>query len=135
MTRYLIDTSAWVELLRDTGSPACRRVAELLTAPDALVTTQPVVMEVLAGAPTASAAADLEALMAGQALADVDLATDFHAAAALYRTARAAGETVRSLVDCLVAVVALRVGAVVVHRDRDYDVLARVLSGLQVERS
>ena len=26
----LIDTSAWIEFLRDTGSPVCRRVDDLL---------------------------------------------------------------------------------------------------------
>lgn len=46
----LIDTSAWVEYLRGTGSDAHRAVKRLLEG-DALVhTTDVVVMEVLAGA-------------------------------------------------------------------------------------
>ena len=35
------------------------------------------------------------------------------------------GETVRSLIDCLIAVVAMRHGAALLHRDHDFDVLAR----------
>jgi predicted nucleic acid-binding protein len=43
----LVDTSAWVEFLRDTGSPVCRSVDELLGAD--IATCHPVRMEVLAG--------------------------------------------------------------------------------------
>ncbi|MDQ3612034.1 MAG: PIN domain nuclease, partial [Actinomycetota bacterium] len=50
----------------------------------------------------------------------------------VYRTARLSGRTVRSLVDCLIAVVAARTGTVVVHRDRDFDVLAQSLPDLRV---
>ena len=44
----MIDTSAWVEFLRDTGSPACDRVDTLLGGE--LAVCEPVVMELLAGA-------------------------------------------------------------------------------------
>jgi predicted nucleic acid-binding protein len=44
----MIDTSAWVEFLRDTGSPVCGRVDELLDRDIAIC--DPVLMEVLAGA-------------------------------------------------------------------------------------
>jgi hypothetical protein len=52
----------------------------------------------------------------------------FDQAADLYRSARRAGMTVRSGVDCLVAACALRHGLDVLHHDRDYDALARVSS-------
>ena len=35
------------------------------------------------------------------------------------------GETVRKLEDCLVATVALRHGATLLHRDHDFEVIAR----------
>jgi predicted nucleic acid-binding protein len=50
---------------------------------------------------------------------------DFEHAAALYRSCRTAGETVRKLSDCLVAVPTIRAGATLLHADRDFDVLAR----------
>ncbi|MDQ4070481.1 MAG: VapC toxin family PIN domain ribonuclease, partial [Actinomycetota bacterium] len=49
-----------------------------------------------------------------------------------YRTCRRNGETVRRLIDCLVAAVAIRVQASVLHADADFDVLARHTS-LRVE--
>jgi hypothetical protein len=54
-------------------------------------------------------------------------------AASLYRAARRAGLTVRSGVDCLIATCALRNGLVVLHHDRDFDLLARV-SSLEARR-
>jgi predicted nucleic acid-binding protein len=44
----LIDTSGWVEFLRDTGSPVCERVDVLLGGD--VATCDPVRMELLAGA-------------------------------------------------------------------------------------
>ena len=50
----------------------------------------------------------------------------FDEAVDLYRAARKRGATVRSSVDCLIAACALRNGAEILHRDRDYSSLARV---------
>ncbi|MFD1655183.1 hypothetical protein [Pseudonocardia alaniniphila] len=38
----------------------------------------------------------------------------------------------RKLLGCLIAVVAIRTGAVLVHRDRDLDLLVAALPDLQV---
>jgi predicted nucleic acid-binding protein len=38
------------------------------------------------------------------------------------------GVTVRSPVDCLIAACAIRHGATALHRDRDFDLLARITS-------
>ena len=50
---------------------------------------------------------------------------DYEAAADLSRRCRAAGETVRNLTDCLIAAVAVRSGATLLHRDHDFEVIAR----------
>ncbi|MDE2790879.1 MAG: PIN domain-containing protein [Paracoccaceae bacterium] len=42
-----------------------------------------------------------------------------------YRLCRRRGETVGNLIDCLIAAVAIRVGASVLHFDSEFDVLAR----------
>ncbi len=48
----LIDTSAWIEFLRDTGSSVCLRTDELLG--DDIAICEPARMEMLAGAATTS---------------------------------------------------------------------------------
>lgn len=131
MTAHLLDTSAWIEYLRDTGSPACQHVSSLLAVtPLTVVTTPPVVMELLAGATSGPALHALEGLTAGLTTLELDPAVDFHAAATAYRAARSQGRTVRGLLDCLIAVVAQRHGATLVHRDGDLARLAALLPGL-----
>lgn len=118
----LIDTSAWVEFLRDTGSGVCQRVDELLD--DDIATCHPVRMEVLAGARDEAHLNDLRRLLARAALLPTR-ATDYEKAAGLYRTCRRGGETVRRLIDCLIAATAIRAGIPVLHADSDFDALAR----------
>jgi predicted nucleic acid-binding protein len=118
----LVDTSAWVEFLRDTGNPVCMRVDELLD--DDIATCHPVHMEVLAGARDESHLNELRGLLARASLLPTR-ARDYEAAAALYRTCRRGGESVRKLVDCLIAAVAIRADSPVLHSDSDFDVLSR----------
>ena len=94
--------------------------------------TEPVVMELLAGLTDQHVVTRLERLVDGLPLVRVDATPDYRAAAAAYRAVRLSDRTVRSLVDCLIAVVAARTGTVVVHRDRDFDVLAQSLPDLRV---
>lgn len=50
---------------------------------------------------------------------------DAEEAAHIYRVCRRAGETIRSMNDCLIAAIAIRNDVPVLHRDRDYDAIAR----------
>jgi hypothetical protein len=118
----LIDTSAWVEFLRDTGSPVCERVDVLLDAE--IATCDPIRMEVLAGARDDRHLDHLRRLLARATVLPTET-VDFEGAAALYRTCRRSGETVRKLMDCLIASVAIRAGVPLLHADADFDVVAR----------
>ncbi len=118
----IIDTSAWIEFLRDTGSKVCNTVDDLLGAN--LAICDAISMEVLAGARNEQHLAQLRGLLARATLVPI-LAEDYDQAAALYRTCRRNGETVRKLIDCLIAAVAIRSNAPVLHADADFATLAR----------
>jgi predicted nucleic acid-binding protein len=121
----LADTSAWVEYLRATGSPAHVRLRELIAGQGELATTEVVVMELLAGAAAQAEVARLRRLLGRFELLPVEGLADYEAAADLYRRCRAGGEIVRKLTDCLIAAVAMRHGATLLHRDVDFEVIAR----------
>jgi predicted nucleic acid-binding protein len=121
----LADTSAWVEYLRATGSPAHARLRELIAGQGELATTEVVVMELLAGAAAREEVARLRRLLGRFELLPLEGLADYEAAADLYRRCRAGGETVRRLTDCLIAAVAIRHGATLLHRDLDFEVIAR----------
>ena len=118
----LIDTSAWVEFLRGTGSPVCDRVETLLDAD--MATCHPVRMEVLAGARDEYHLERLRRLLARAVMVPTEPA-DYDEAAALFRRCRRQGETVRRLIDCLIAAVAIRADTPILHHDADYDALIR----------
>ena len=119
------DTSAWVEFLRGTGSPAHERLRAFLRTPVPILTTEPVTMELLAGARNRAERDLIRRLVAGCELAPVAVG-DWEDAAALYRHMRGAGRTVRNMLDCLIAVVAMRNDAAVLHKDADFDAIAEV---------
>lgn len=119
----LVDTSAWVELLRNR---AHERFAAA-TAGHEIITCLPVIQKVLQGVGDDRAYA-----LAARAFKDIRVVEEpltrgvFDEAVALFRAARRAGVTVRSSVDCLIAVCSLRHGAAVLHVDRDFAHLTRV---------
>ena len=126
----LIDTSAWVDYLRRSGSAAGRAVAHAVRD-GAAATTDVVIMEVLAGTTDPDRLTSWERTLDASELLEQLPREDAETAAHLYRTCRRAGETPRQLTDCLIAAVALRNDIAVLHRDRDYAVIARH-TGLQV---
>lgn len=129
----LIDTSVWVEYLCNTNSRACNEVDRLWhDDPSAVATTEPVAMELLAGTNSYRLFERVEKLMSGLQLLPVDAAVDYRDAAMAYRAVRRGGHTVRKNIDCLIAAVAARTGATLVHRDRDFDLLAAALPDLRV---
>ena len=118
----LIDTSAWVEFLRNTQSPTCNSVEDALAGE--VATCDAVRMEVLAGARDESHLTSLRRLLARAVNIPIE-STDYDDAAALYRRCRRQGETPRKLVDCLIASVAIRTATPILHSDSDFDVLSR----------
>lgn len=118
----LIDTSAWIEFLRDTASPVCNRVDALLAEEVAIC--DPVRMEVLAGARDEPHLHRLRRLLARATVLPTG-SVDYEEAAGIFRQCRRGGETVRKLMDCLIAAVAISADVAVLHRDADFDVIAR----------
>jgi predicted nucleic acid-binding protein len=126
----LVDTSIWIEVF---ARPQ-RLQLDALVDLDDVVTVLPVVQEVLQGFRDERAFAIARSAMLAFPILESPLSAEtFVEAAQLYRSARRAGVTVRSSVDCLIAACAIRHNASVLHRDRDYTGLARV-SPLRAER-
>jgi predicted nucleic acid-binding protein len=130
----LVDSSAWIEYLRATGSQTHRALRGLLEQGEDLHTTDVVVMEVLAGARDDDHRDRLRRLLARCEYLPVEGLGDYEAAADIFRICREAGVTIRSLTDCLIAVVAIRRSLPVLHADRDFEALARH-TGLRVHAS
>jgi predicted nucleic acid-binding protein len=129
----LADTSAWVEYDRATRSAVDMRLTELIKAGGPIAVTEPVIMEVLAGARSEAREADLRRLLLRFHLYSFDAAADFEGAARIYRRCRQAGITPRGLVDCMIAAVAWRHQATLLTCDVNLDRMARVI-GVELDQ-
>jgi predicted nucleic acid-binding protein len=123
----LVDSSAFVEYDRATGSPSHLRLRELIADDGPAAITEPVVMEVLAGARNDRRELDLRRLLGRFSLLSFDAVSDFHGAVRIYRRCRGAGITPRGLLDCMIVAVAWRRGATLLAHDADIDRIAGVL--------
>ena len=121
----LVDSSAWIEFLRATGSPAHLGVRAALQAGADLACTDVVVMEILAGARDDADRNRLRRLLYGQEFLPVEGPADYERAAELYRLCRRGGKTPRKLSDCLIAAVAIRNDAELLCEDADFQAIAR----------
>jgi predicted nucleic acid-binding protein len=121
----LIDSSAWVEFLRATGSRTHLWLRSALEAGTELASTDVVVMEILAGAREDADRDRLRRLLYGQEFLAVEGPADYESAAELYRLCRSGGETPRKLSDCLIAAVAIRNGVELVCEDVDFLTISR----------
>lgn len=126
------DTSAWVEYDRATGSTVDRRIDELIDTEAPLAVTEPVAMEVLAGARDDRREAELRRLLRRFEILAFDPVTDFDGAVRIYRRCRAAGITPRGMVDCMIAAVVWRRGATLLAHDADLSRVAKVV-GIELD--
>lgn len=124
----LVDTSVWVDFLRGADTHAHRELRRLLDEEHELAITEPIIMEVLAGATGETALEKLDRLTSGLILISIEPALDYRDAAAIHRAVRRGGKTVRHLNDCLIAAIAIRRSVRLLHKDVDFEVIAEFVA-------
>ena len=117
--RVLVDSSAWIEFLNGHASPERDAVRTLIEGDDDVCTCGVVVAEVLQGIRSERSRREVEELFGQMTLLEAPGLAPYVRAASLYRSLRQRGVTVRSTIDCLVAVLAEEHGCALLARDRD----------------
>lgn len=123
----LVETSAWIEFDRATGSAIDLTLTKLITDEADISVTEPILMEVLAGATNPDSWSRLRRLLTSFVWLPVDPVADFEAAAEIYRDCRSRGVTPRGLIDCMIVAVALRTNTSVLTADKDFAQIATVV--------
>jgi predicted nucleic acid-binding protein len=121
--RALVDTSAWVDFLNGHPSSESTALSALIAGNDEICTCGVVVAEVFQGLRQDKGRRQLQGLFRKLVLlepAGIDL---YLRAAELYRTLRGRGITVRSTIDCAIAVLAEENSCHVLARDRDLEMI------------
>lgn len=130
---FLVDTSVWVEYLRGNATPHVRVLRDLLSG-EQIVGVAPIILqEVLQGADsTARFESWLKYFSGLFCYVPRDPVESYIAAARLYQVCRREGKTPRSSDDCLIAQIAIESGLILLHSDRDFDVIARTNGELRL---
>lgn len=126
----VVDTSVWVDFLRDVRSPEAELLDDLLPR-RRIVVGDLILCEVLMGLSNEREAGRTEEMLRDflvMPMTDDGIAT---VAARHFRTLRAKGVTVRKTIDLLIGTFCLEHGHELLHRDRDFDAMERHL-GLRV---
>lgn len=118
----LVDTSVWVEVLRDrTGRP--REALETALDGDEPVLTRFHQLELLQGARDEREWNLLSEYLAVQEYLESG-SESWTVAARIFYDLRRAGKTVRSPIDCCIAQIAIEHDVLLLHRDRDFEIIA-----------
>lgn len=117
----LVDTSVWIDFFAGRHTPQTMFFKDAVREGADVALTRLILAEILQGVPFDAEFARLRKVLSSFRILQPATDETYVQAARLYRTGRKRGVTIRSLIDCLVAAIALEHGAVVLHRDRDYE--------------
>jgi predicted nucleic acid-binding protein len=128
---YLVDTSVWVSYINGANSPTVEFLDQLLSTPMLVGITDLIYMEILQGAKSEPAFKKLQKYFSTQKFYRfIDPQSSYEKAAFLYLSCRRQGITVRSSIDCLIAQCALENELILLHHDKDYKNLQKVIPQL-----
>lgn len=127
-----MDTSAWIEYSKSTGSAVHLCFKSLVRDGVPLASTEPIAMELLAGARSDRLRRKTRKMLNYFKHIPFEPTVDFPEAARIYRECRAAGVTPRNHVDCMIAAVALRTNAAILTSDSDFVQISAV-TGLKLQ--
>lgn len=118
----MVDSTVWVDFLRGQEFPQTRIIVSLLEDDDICI-CGPVLTEVLQGIMDAERYQKINSLFSSLVYLPIERG-DYLLAATIYRAARVDGKTIRRTMDCVIAACAITHQISLLHRDRDFDVIA-----------
>jgi predicted nucleic acid-binding protein len=120
----LVDTSVWIEILREKRGPIVRLFRERI-GDDIYVLTRFTQLELLQGARDETEWKLLDEYLSTQYYLEAS-ETTWKEAARIYFDLRRKGTTINSPIDCCIAQIAIETGALLLHRDEDFSRIARI---------
>lgn len=124
----LLDTSALIEFLNRSGSPADMAIEALIGNNADVAIAEIVLTEVLQGIRNEREYLEVRASLLSLPVLSLKGQDSYIKAADLYRKCRTKGLTIRSTIDLLIAQTAIEHDAALLHNDRDFAALAAVSS-------
>jgi len=120
----LVDTSVWVELLRDRSGRVRKSLEDALDGDEAVLARFHQ-LELLQGARDEREWALLHEYLEAQVYLECGTES-WVEAGRIYFELRRRGRTVRSPIDCCIAQTAIEHDVLLLHRDRDFEVISEI---------
>jgi len=120
----LVDTSVWVEVLRDKTGGMVQALRERIEV-DIGVFSRFTQLELLQGARDEGEWSRLDEYLATQYYLEATEDT-WREAARIYFDLRREGITISSPIDCCIAQIAMEAGALLLHQDQDFEKIAAI---------
>jgi predicted nucleic acid-binding protein len=117
--RVLVDTSVWADFFNGHRSVEAIALEKLIKSNEEICTCGVVVSEVFQGLKKDATRSRLQDLFQNLTFLDTDGMAPYFSAAELYRALRKRGVTIRSTIDCLIAVIAEENGCFLLAKDKD----------------
>ncbi len=120
----LIDTSIWIEVLRDKSKVKATKLKTIIAGRDYYL---PIFakMELLQGCKDELEWTKLSSYLAVQNYLEPDYESIWENSARLYFELRRKGITIRSNIDCAIAIIAMENNLLLYHCDRDFEAIAK----------
>ncbi len=131
MPKLIVDSSVWVDFFNKKTSPQIEHLRELLLNNPAAspVVILPVIMqEVLQGIENDRLFITIKENLEGLDRVDYEPYSIAIKGAQLYRSLRQKGITINKINDCLIAVLCIENDLPLLHKDRDFDNIAKYTS-------
>jgi predicted nucleic acid-binding protein len=126
--QILVDSSVWIDFFNGANNATTDQLSLIISREGDILTCPPIIQEVLQGFKS-DADYNLTAFHLDNAVKiESDVYEAAHGAAQLFRKLRKQGITIRKGSDCLIAWYALKAKCFVLHKDRDFDLMAKPLS-------
>jgi len=129
----LVDTSVWIDIFRDRSGAKRDKLAAALEG-EPTVLTRFHALEMLQGCRDEREWSLLASYLESQNYLDLS-GESWQAAARIYFDLRRMGRTVRSPIDCCIAQAAMEHDVLLLHRDADFEIIARIRPLRQVRMS
>ena len=120
----IVDTSVWIAFLEGGDHWTKERLKEKLEDRESLLYTEMILLEIIQGIKKREGRERIEREFGTLILAPQKRSTTM-LAAEIYQELQRKGFRIRSIIDCLIAATAIETGATILHKDRDFDFIAR----------
>ena len=120
----VVDTSVWIDYFNNHSSWQADRLSKAIEENEPIELPGIILTEILLGLSNQKDADKIAGLLTAFRQPEELSQAEYRQAANIYRGCRNKGKTIRSTIDCLIAVTCLRDNLKLLSKDRDFDSIA-----------